>query len=145
MIRVGSISADVLRIQSTVRGLRERFLGSLHAVIVPDPNERIGTTNSAVLGYLIRANPALAEGLDAVARAGARAVWRGIDTTLEDLTVAAGKAVATEWAVRLRSGRYVTNTDATRARKIRATGRAVGCIDTEQLASSLDDAKVGWE
>lgn len=143
MIRIGDVSAQAKRIAATIRGTRQRLAGYRRAVITL-PTRDDGTDNEVVLGHLLRMNPGLVRGLDAAARAGARAVWQGARTTLETLTYHAGAAAARELSLRLRSGQYVTNNDETRARKSRRGGGVPG-LASGQLADALENPTVSVE
>lgn len=144
MIRVGSIAAEAQRIAATIRGVRDRIAGHRRAVIVLDARDD-GTDNERVLGYLLRANPGLGRGLDAVARGAVSREWQGAKSTLTNMTFHAGLALARELAVRLRSGEYVTNTDETTVRKSRAGRSTVPGTETFQLATALENARVDVE
>lgn len=144
MIRVGNVSASANRIAATIRGVRDRIAGHRRAVIVLDPRND-GTDNERVLGYLLGRNPSLGRGLDAVARGAISREWRGAQSTLTNLTYHAGLALAAELAVRLRSGEYVTNTEATLAKKARLGRSTTPGTDTYQLAIALSGARVEVE
>lgn len=143
MIRLGDVSATAKRIAATVRGTRDRLAGYRRAVITLDARED-GSSNTAVMGHLLRMNPDLAAGLDAEARAGARAAWQGARSSLETLTFHAGVAFARALSARLLSGQHVSNTDETRARKSRRGGGVPG-VDTRQLADALANPTVTVE
>ena len=144
VIRVGTITAQASRLAATIRGVRDRIAGHRRAVIVLDGRSD-GTDNERVLGYLLRANPGLGRGLDAAARASVSSAWKGAQSTLVNLTYHAGLALARELAMRLRSGEYVTNTEATRRAKARDGRSQVPGISTGQLAVALDNARVEVE
>lgn len=144
MIRVGSIEAECARLAATIRGTRDNLAGYRRAVIRLDARND-GTDNEAVLGYLLRSNPSLGRGLDAAARAGVSGAWKGARSTLANLTYHAGLALAHELAARLRSGEYVTNTEETLARKARAGRSTSPGMDTGQLATALENARVEVE
>lgn len=144
MIRVGDVSAQASRIAATIRGVTQRLAGYRRAVIVLDPRSD-GTDNERVLGYLLRANPGLTRGLDAIARGAISREWKGARSELVNLTYHAGLGVAHELAARLRSGEYVTNTEETLARKARAGRSTSPGMDTGQLATALENARVEVE
>lgn len=144
MIRVGSVKAEADRLAATIRGVRERLTGSLHAVIRLEARPD-GTSGEAVLGHLLRMNPGLGRGLDAVARRGAAKGWQGARSTLANLTYYAGLEIAQELAVRLRSGAYVTNTSETTARKARQGRSTTPGMSTGQTAAALEHATVTVE
>jgi hypothetical protein len=144
MIRVGSIDAEAQRIAATIRGVRANLAGYRRAVIHLDARND-GTDNERVLGYLLRANPGLGRGLDAAARASVSRDWKGAQSTLANMTFHAGMGLAHELAARLRSGRYVTNTEETSARKARRGRGMTPGLDTSQLATALENARVTVE
>lgn len=146
MIRVGSIKTAAGRVAATIRGTRDALAGYRRAVI--DLHTRKdGTPNSLVLGALAKRFPRLFEGLQEEAMAAVRARWAqgGIRTRLEELTLVAGRGLFRGLAARLRSGRYITNTAETRARKAALGLSLIPGVATEDLAKNLDSAPVRVE
>lgn len=146
MIRIGGIASQLGRLVARVRGTRDAIAGTVHARIVPSPDEREGggATNTEVFARLVRHSPRLAApgaDLDQPAREAARQAWRGWQSDLRTIARAAGAATARALAARLRSGQFVTNTEETQRRK----GGKPGGVDTYQLAESLDAATVTTE
>lgn len=144
MIRVGNITAQASRLAATIRGVKDSIAGYRRARIILDARVD-GAPNEAVLGYLLRSNPGLGEGLDRIARGAVSREWKGAKSTLINLTYHAGLAIARELSTRLRSGAYVTNTDETRTRKARAGRSTTPGTETFQLATALTNARVDVE
>jgi len=145
VIRVGSITAQASRIAATIRGTVDRLAGYRRAVIHMDARSDSLTSNEEVLASLAKRNPPLLGSLDAAARAGISREWKGARSTLANITYHAGTAIARELATRLRSGEYVTNTEATRRAKARDGRSQVPGISTGQLAVALDNARIEVE
>lgn len=145
MIRFGQVTATAQRLAATLRSRRDALLGAVSVEIHPadDTRRGSGSTNTAVLSYLVAKHPALASIDDeaiATARAAARLVWNPRTTGLRDLALAAGMGFAHVVAKRLRSGAYVTNTEETLTRKARRGLSTTPGVETGQLADALDSA-----
>jgi hypothetical protein len=146
------IKADAQGMRAAVQGvvadLRWR-LGLLkttvRVTVSPDDARNDGVSNTAVAGHLSRHSPrwlALGPDLDDAMSKAAWGAWRPWRMTMKGLAPYIGTALARGLAARLRSGRFVTNTPETLARK-RARGRpAIPGVDTEQLARALDGATI---
>lgn len=148
MIRVDTRSVRIQAdgIVTLLRARRDALLGAVRVVVDPAEPRVEGLLNITVLGYLSRHSPQLVDtrggDVDQAMGAAVRAAWDPASSTLRGLAPLAGEAFARALAARLRSGRFVTNTPETLARK-RARGRgATPGVDTEQLAHALDAATV---
>lgn len=147
MIRASSIRPGVDRILATLRSRRDALLGATAIEIHPAPDDRReGTGNHAVLSYLARKHPELVairgDDVHEAVRAAARAVWNPRTSTLAQLALAAGPALAKVIAARLRSGQYVTNTEETSRQKARRGLSTIPGVATGALADALDNATV---
>lgn len=147
MIRASSIRPSVDRILATLRSRRDALLGATAIEIHPAPDERRdGPENRAVLTFLAARNPELlaVRGPDVAeaVRTAARSAWNPRTSTLHQLALVAGPALAKVIASRLRSGNYVTNTDETRASKARRGLSTTPGVATGALADALDNATV---
>lgn len=144
MIRMGKLGPQLDAFIARVRGTVDSLAGARDVVIEPVPDERPdGLTNTAVIARLSRHSPALvapAADMDREARALARQYWRPWETSLAEIAVVAGIGAARAIAARLRSGDFVTNTEATLAKKSREGRGTTPGIDTGNLAASLDAA-----
>lgn len=146
------IRADAQGVRSGVQGvmadLRWR-LGLLkttvRVTVSPDDGRNDGVTNAEVAYHLSRHSPkwlALGPDIDDALSKAAWSAWRPWRMTMKGLAPYIGEALGRALAARLRSGRFVTNSPETLARK-RARGRgAVPGVDTEQLARALDGATI---
>ncbi len=147
MIRASSIRPNVDRILATLRSRRDALLGATAIEIHPAPDERReGTENHRVLTHLAARNPGLlairGDDVNSAVRDAARAVWNPRTSTLHQLALVAGPALARVIGARLRSGQYVTNTDETRERKARAGLSTTPGVATGALADALDNATI---
>lgn len=145
MLRMGRLDTSALdAFRARIRGTIDALAGARDVVIEPQPEARPdGLTNTEVIGRLARHSPALvAPGadMDRAARALAREYFVPWETPLAEVAVYAGIGAARAIAARLRSGDYVTNTEATTARKARAGRSTTPGIDTGHLAAALDVA-----
>jgi len=107
------------------------------------PARSDGETNEGVLTFLEKANPgllAMDEDIRTASITAATDAWSVGGETLKDVAPAAAEGFTRAIAVRLRSGKYVTNTPGTRAAKARE-GQSTPGVATGQLASALERAK----
>lgn len=144
MLRMGKLGPQLDAFMARVRGTVDSLAGARDVVIEPVPDPRPdGLTNTAVMARLSKHSPALiapAADMDREARFLARQHFVPWETSLAEVAIYAGIGAARAIATRLRSGDFVTNTEATLAKKAREGRGTTPGIDTGLLAASLDTA-----